>query len=288
MARLTFVRSFCIALLIASAATAAPARQQGRGTSEPSAGVSSRITITMPAADAQLFVDGQLVEGLGGRRTIDSRRHPAGTRSTMSIVAQWKPNGYTEITRTKEVPFTAGRPSAVDLSGDDPTDRVKIIYVPTPQDAAEEMARLAGVGPNDIVYEPGCGDARITIAAIRRGARRGICVDIDKDRVDESRANVKRAGLSSRIEVRHGDALDVKDLSAVTVVLLYMGEHFNKLLRPVLLRDLKPGSRIVSHFFTMGDDWPPEKTVRFASKEGGIYRLHLWTITTDVKKRLVP
>jgi uncharacterized protein (TIGR03000 family) len=195
MALMTVVRSFCIALLIASAATAAPARQQGRGTSEPSAGVSSRITITMPAADAQLFVDGQLVEGLGARRTIDSRTHPAGTRSKALIVARWKPNGYTEITRTKEVPFTAGRPSAVDLSGDDPTDRVKIIYVPTPQDAAEEMARLAGVGPNDIVYEPGCGDARITIAAIRRGARRGICVDIDKDRVDESRANVKRAGL---------------------------------------------------------------------------------------------
>ena len=286
MVRLAFIRTFCIALLVASAATTAPTAQQGRGAAAASTGVSSRLTITMPAADAQLFVDGQLVEGLGARRTIDTRAHLAGTRSKVLIVAQWKPNGYTEITRTREVPFVAGTPAAVDLSGDDPTDRVKIIYVPTPQDAAEEMARLAGVGRNDVVYEPGCGDARITIAAIRRGARRGICVDIDKERVDESRANVKKAGLSGRIEVRHGDALDVKDLSEVTVVLLYMGEHFNKLLRPVLLRDLKPGSRIVSHFFTMGDDWPPEKTVRFNSKEGGIYRLHLWTITEDVRKRL--
>jgi uncharacterized protein (TIGR03000 family) len=208
---MTFVRSCGLALLLAGAFPAVHSARQARA---PQAGqtaqaarppavanVRSRITITMPAANAQLLVDGRQVEGLGAQRTVDSPRRAAGTSATLTIVARWKPNGYTEITRTREVPFTAGEPAAVDLSGDDPTDRVKIIYVPTPQDAAEEMARLANVGPRDVVYEPGCGDARITIAALRRGARRGICIDIDKARVNESRNNVRKAGLASTIEV---------------------------------------------------------------------------------------
>ena len=180
--------------------------------------------------------------------------------------------------------FRAGDAVTVDLSREDPDDRVRVIYVATPQDIAEEMVKLAGVTASDVVYEPGCGDARITIAAIKRGARRGLCVDIDADRVQESRAKVKEAGLDSRIEVRHGDALDVHDLSDATVVLLYMGDHFDMLIRPVLWKQLKVGSRIVSHRFTMGD-WKPDKTVTVTSAEGGDFELHLWIITEAVKRR---
>jgi precorrin-6B methylase 2 len=132
------------------------------------------------------------------------------------------------------------------------------------------------------VFEPGCGDARITIAAIRKGARRAICVDIDGERARESQANVAAAGLADRIDVREGDALDVKDLSDVSMVLLYMGDHFNLLIRPVLWRELKVGSRIVSHRFGMGD-WQPDKTVTVGD---GIYDVHLWTITEQIKRRL--
>ena len=146
------------------------------------------------------------------------------------------------------------------------------------------MVKLAGVTATDVVFEPGCGDARITIAAIKMGARRGLCVDIDADRVEESRAKVKEAGLDTRIEVRHGDALDVHDLSDATVVLLYMGDHFDMLIRPVLWKQLKVGSRIVSHRFTMGD-WKPDKTMTVTSAEGGDFELHLWTITEEVKRR---
>jgi precorrin-6B methylase 2 len=161
---------------------------------------------------------------------------------------------------------------------------VRVIYVPTPADVAEEMVNLAAVTSKDIVYEPGCGDGRITIAAIRKGgARRGICIDIDPERALESQANVKAAGFADRIDVREGDALDVKDLSDVSVVFLYMGDHFNLLIRPVLWRDLKVGSRIVSHRFTM-DDWKPDKTVTVTSEDGGIYDLHLWTITEEIKR----
>ena len=173
----------------------------------------------------------------------------------------------------------------LDLSVEDPTDRVRVIYVPTPDDIAAEMVKLAGVTANDVAFEPGCGDARITIAAVKGGAKRGVGIDIDPDRVTESRANVKQAGLDNKIEIRLGDALDIRDLSTATVVFLYMGEHFNMLIRPILWRELPVGARIVSHRFTMGD-WNPDKTVTVASSGGGDYDLHLWTITQDVKRRV--
>jgi precorrin-6B methylase 2 len=147
------------------------------------------------------------------------------------------------------------------------------------------MVTLARVTSADVVFEPGCGDARITIAAVKAGAKRAICVDLDPERAQESRANVQTSGLADRIDVRQGDALDVKDLSEVTVVFLYMGDHFNQLIRPVLWRSLAPGARIVSHRFTMGD-WEPDKTVTVQSVDGGgTYDLHLWTITADVKRK---
>jgi uncharacterized protein (TIGR03000 family) len=284
---MTLARVLSLAFVIAvTSTTAGLAPQLMAAQSATATGVSSRISIMLPQDDAELVVDGRKVQGAGTQRNVETRPLRKGAQGKTTITVQWKPNGYTEMTRTKQVQFTAGNPVAVDLSVDDPNDRVKVIYVPTPQDVSEEMVRLAAVGPADVVYEPGCGDARITIAAIRRGAQRGICIDIDEERARESRINVKASGLASRIDVRHGDALDLKDLSQVTVVLLYMGDHFNLLIRPVLWRDLKVGSRIVSHRFTMGDDWKPDRTVTFRSAEGGgDYDLHLWTITEEIKKR---
>ena len=240
--------------------------------------------MTLPDADAELELDGKLVPGTGTTRTFETPALPRNGTQRAALTVRWKPNTYTNMTRTKTVSFRAGDAVTVDLSREDPGDRVRVIYVPTPQDIAEAMVKLAGVTASDVVFEPGCGDARITIAAIKMGARRGLCVDIDADRVEESRAKVKEAGLDSRIEVRHGDALDVHDLSDATVVLLYMGDHFDMLIRPVLWKQLKVGSRIVSHRFTMGD-WKPDKTMTVSSAEGGDFELHLWTITEEVKRR---
>jgi uncharacterized protein (TIGR03000 family) len=272
-------------LLIPVSAGARPAAPQPQSASTAAPAVTSRISVTVPQDDAVLSVDGQKSNEFGSVRSVDSRPLPRGSQGTVTLTVEWKPNGYTEMTRTKQVRFTAGEPVTVDLSKDQPDDRVKVIYVPTPQDVAEEMSRLAKVGPKDVVYEPGCGDARITIAAIRRGAQRGICIDIDPERARESRENVKAAGFSDRIDVRQGDALDLKDLSDVSVVLLYMGEHFNMLLRPVLWRDLKVGSRVVSHAFSMGD-WKPDESISFESSQGGAFQLYLWTITPELKKQL--
>lgn len=249
--------------------------------------VRTRITVLLPDEETEITLDGEKVNGRGTSRRFQTPRADRGSTRRHTITATWQPNSYTTMTRTKTVTIRAGEPVTVDLTVDDPEDRVRVIYVPTPNDVAQEMVDLAAVRPGDVVYEPGCGDARITIAAIRSGARRGICIDIDPERAEESRANVKAAGFAEVIDVRLGDALDLDDLSDVTVVLLYMGDHFNMLIRPVLWRDLAVGSRIVSHRFTMGD-WAPDRTVTVHSEDGGQYELHLWTITEEVKRRASP
>lgn len=247
--------------------------------------LTSRIEVTVPAEDAELVVNGQAIGGTAASRTFETPPLNPGTHQ-YTFVVTWRPNTYTTMTRTKTVTFRGGETVRVDLTVDDPEDRVRVIYVPTPEDVAAAMVDLAGVRPDDVVYEPGCGDARITTAAIRAGARRGICIDIDPERARESKANVEAAGLADRIDVREGDALDVKDLSDVSVVFLYMGDHFNLLIRPVLWRDLKVGSRIVSHRFTMGD-WKPDRTISVISEHGfGVVELHLWTITEEIKRAL--
>jgi uncharacterized protein (TIGR03000 family) len=229
-------------------------------------------------------VNGVTIGGNAASRSFETAPLNAGTHQ-YTFTVKWMPNTYTTMTRSKTVAVRGGETVAVDLTVDDPADRVRVIYVPTPADVSAAMVDLAGVGQDDVVYEPGCGDARITTAAIRAGARRGICIDIDPARALESKANVDAAGLADRIDVREGDALDVKDLSDVSVVFLYMGDHFNMLIRPVLWRELKVGSRIVSHRFTMGD-WKPDKTISMLSEQGGVFDVHLWTITEEIKRML--
>jgi uncharacterized protein (TIGR03000 family) len=297
MSERTRARVIVVLLLLAGAAahptlpSAAALSRPGEIVSnraQPAASRPARLTVTVPHDDTVLSLDGRASVGMGTTRQIETPPLGATELRTFTLTASWNPNSYTTMTRTKSVSLRAGEQVTVDLTRDDPGDRVRVIYVPTPADVAAEMVKLGGVTAADVVYEPGCGDARITIAAIRAGAKRGICVDLDPARAEESRANVQQAGLADRIDVRLGDALDVKDLSEVTVVLLYMGDHFNLLIRPVLWRELKAGSRVVSHRFTMGA-WQPDKTITVQSTEdGGTYELHLWTITEDVKRKTAP
>jgi hypothetical protein len=126
------------------------------------------------------------------------------------------------------------------------------------------------------LYEPGCGDARITIAAVKSGPSQGVGIDIDRRGSAESRARVKEADLENKVEIRLGDALDIQDLSTATVVFLCTwATTFNLLIRPILWKQFKVGARVVSHRFTMGD-WKPGKTVSVTSEFGGEYELHLW------------
>lgn len=263
-------------------ATAPPSTQRAASTPNQ---VTSRMTVTLPHAEAELTVEGQTIRGAGTSREFETPQLAAGRTYRYTVIAKWQPNTYTTITRRRTISFRAGARVTIDLTVDDPRDRVRVVYVPTPSDIADEMVRLAGVSASDVVFEPGCGDARITIAAVQGGARRGVGIDIDPQRVTGSRARVRDAGLENRIEIRLGDALDIKDLSEASVVFLYMGDHFNMLIRPILWRDLKVGARVVSHRFTMGD-WKPDKTVTVESAEGGEYELHLWTVTEEQKRKM--
>lgn len=279
-----------ILLLLVTAASAAaglpplPSGEVRQSTASVERWLTSRVVVRVPADDAELIVNGESIPGEGASREFETRSLDRERVHRHTFTVTWKPNTYTTITRTKTVSFRAGEPVRVDLTVEDPGDRVRVIYVATPADVAEAMVDLADIRRGDVVFEPGCGDARITIAAIRRGARRGICVDIDPERARESRANVETAGLADRIDVREGDALDVKGLSDVSVVFLYMGDHFNLLIRPRLWRELKVGSRIVSHRFSMGE-WKPDRTLSVTSEQGGTYELHLWTITEEIKRK---
>jgi len=247
--------------------------------------VTSRVTVRVPADDAELLVEGQPVEGTGISREFVTAPLDAGRTVEHRFTARWRPNTYTVLTRNKVVQFRTGDEVTVDLTKNDPNDRAQIRYVPTPADIAQEMIALARVTKDDVVYEPGCGDARIVIAAVKAGARKGVGIDIDPERVAESTANVNAENLEGKIEIRLADALEV-DLSEATIVFLYMGNEFNLLIRPILWKQLPVGARVVSHRFTMGD-WKPDQTAYVTGSGDELeYELHLWTITEAIKAQI--
>jgi precorrin-6B methylase 2 len=145
-------------------------------------------------------------------------------------------------------------------------------YVPTPEAVVEEMLKMAEVGKNDVVYDLGCGDGRLVITAVKRfGAKRGVGVDIDPQRIRESNENARKAGVSDRVEFREQDLFQT-EIKEATVVTLYLLPEVNLKLRPRLLNELRPGTRIVSHAFDMGD-WEPEKTVNVDGRT-----IYFWTV----------
>jgi SAM-dependent methyltransferase len=138
-------------------------------------------------------------------------------------------------------------------------------YVPTPEEVVAEMLKLANVGKNDVVYDLGCGDGRIVITAAQKYGARGVGIDIDPERIKESNENARKAGVTDRVKFLQQD-LFTTDFREATVVTLYLLPALNLKLRPKLLSELKPGTRIVSHAFDMGD-WKPEKVVNVPGEE---------------------
>jgi SAM-dependent methyltransferase len=148
-------------------------------------------------------------------------------------------------------------------------------YEPSPMDVVQVMLKLAGVKAGDVVYDLGCGDGRIVISAVVQFDARGVCIDIDPARIAESRENARAAGVENRIRFRNED-LFTADISDATVVMLFLWPEVNLKLRPRLLRELKPGTRIVSHYHDMGD-WTPQQSLRLRS-EGFNRNVYLWIV----------
>ncbi|MBW4539984.1 MAG: class I SAM-dependent methyltransferase [Myxacorys chilensis ATA2-1-KO14] len=151
-------------------------------------------------------------------------------------------------------------------------------YVPTPQEVVDEMLQVANVGPNDVIYDLGSGDGRIVITAAQRFGTRGVGVDIDPERVAEAKANAQKAGVSDRVEFRQQDLFQT-NLQEASVVTLYLLPEVNLRLRPKLLQ-LKPGTRIVSHAFDMGD-WKPEQVRQVNGRT-----VYYWTVPKTIPENL--
>lgn len=148
--------------------------------------------------------------------------------------------------------------------------RPDVIFVPTRDAVIEAMLDTAGVGPNDIVYDLGCGDGRIVVAAAKRGAR-AVGIDIDPQRIVEAKQRAADEGVTDKVTFLEQDLFQ-SDIREATVVTLYLLPSLNVKLRPMLMEQLRPGTRIVSHDFDMGD-WKPEKTVEADGKT-----VYFWTI----------
>jgi cyclopropane fatty-acyl-phospholipid synthase-like methyltransferase len=154
-------------------------------------------------------------------------------------------------------------------------------FVATPLDVVQRMLSLAAVGPKDVVYDLGSGDGRIVITAARTFGARGVGVDIDPARIYDSEANAKLAGVERLVTFKLQDALQT-DVSDATVVTLYMLSAINVKLRPILTRQLRPGARIVSHSFAMGD-WEPDRVETFRDEQGTSRTLYLWVADGKVR-----
>lgn len=246
----------------------------------------AKIKILLPVAtikEPEVKVEGVLTKSTGAVRKHTTPRLVDGKTYAYRIEARFEPNNFTSVIRSREITFKAGDDLTVDLRNKDENypDDIRIRWIQTPRDVVKEMGKLARIGETDVVCDLGCGDGIMVITAVKEmKARKGIGIDVDPKRVTEARANAKAAGIAERIEIREGNILDVtaRDIGDVSVIMIYMGEEINLRLRPKLWSSLKPGSRIVSHRFSMGD-WRPEKSITVRSVEGGEFDLHLWTIT---------
>jgi Histone methylation protein DOT1 len=156
-----------------------------------------------------------------------------------------------------------------------PTGSPGILFVATPEQVGIEMLKLAGVTKDDVVYDLGSGDGRLVIAAAREFGARGVGVELEAKLVQDSRESALKAGVADRTQFLWQDIFRT-DVSPATVVALYLSPELNLKLRPKLLLELRPGARIVSHDFDMGD-WRPTRTLR-AKGPTREHTIHLWIV----------
>ncbi|MCI0381360.1 MAG: TIGR03000 domain-containing protein [Gemmataceae bacterium] len=257
------------------------------------AGEKKRVSIKVhvPQNNAVLTIDGKKTKQSGAVRTFTSPPLDVANKYSYKLQVVWEPNNYTKITRKYEVKVDPAKDAEkgleVDLRVADPRwkDDIVVRYVPTPDEVVDAMCKIGKVGKNDVVYDLGCGDGRMVIRAVKYfDAKQGIGVDIDPKLVKESKENAEAAKVADKVEFREGDVLKIEDIPNATVVLLYMGNDINLRLRPILQSKLKPGARVVSHRFTMGD-WEPTES-KTITVDGEEYEIHLWVIGEDKKKKV--
>lgn len=186
-------------------------------------------------------------------------------------------SGCTQGIAQTEVRQTEAQPTAPVQA---PEREPDVPYVPTPTEVVEQMLKVAQVNSKDVVYDLGSGDGRIVITAAQKYGARGTGVDINPERVQEAIANAKKAGVSDRVKFVQQDLFQT-DLRNATVVTLYLLPSVNLQLRPKLLQELRPGTRIVSHAFDMGD-WKPQKELDVNGR-----KIYYWVVPEKVPENLL-
>lgn len=235
----------------------------------------------------EVTIEGQKQEepaGLkDGVRVFTTPDLEPGKTYAYKIVCVVVPNNYTRITRTREVTFKAGDAVDVDVRKEDPKvkDEIVVRWVPTPDDIVDKMCEMAKVTKDDVVHDYGCGDCVMLIRAVKKfEAKKGHGIEYDPKIIEQKALpKIKEEGVEGKVTVAQGDILKMteKDVEEATVVLLYIGDDLGAKLGPLLQRALKPGTRVVSHRFKLGD-WKPDKTVTVTGADGDDYTLHLWTV----------
>ncbi len=188
-----------------------------------------------------------------------------------------KPNAQAQNQTTEQ----ASSPPVVEVK----KTQADVPFVPTPNEVVEQMLKMANVSNGDIVFDLGSGDGRIPITAVQKyAAKRAIGVEINSDLVKQSRENAEKAGVSDRVEFLQQDLFKT-NLRDANVVTLYLLPDVNLKLRPKLFEELKPGTRVVSHAFNMGD-WKPEREEQVKANNGRTYTLYQWTIPENIPNNL--
>ncbi|MEA5604615.1 class I SAM-dependent methyltransferase [Nostoc sp. UHCC 0252] len=195
-----------------------------------------------------LLVTGVSITGLGIAGCTPTQQNSEVGTQTSTLTGQ---------TETQTPSATTPTTQPQERAGDVP-------YVPTPQPVVDAMLEVAKVGKNDVLYDLGSGDGRIVVTAAQKFGTRGVGIDINPERIQEANENAKKAGVTDRVKFVQQD-LFTTDFSEATVVTLYLLPEVNLKLRPKILSELKPGTRIVSHAFDMGD-WKPQQTLNVEGK----------------------
>lgn len=269
------MRMTCVAVAVLGLACFSTARDKKAAT----------IKILLPESsfkDTVVSVDGKALKETGKEVTFTTPDLDAGKEYTFKVEALLEPNNYTKITRPREVKVKAGDAVTVDLTKEDKKlDKIVVRWVPTPNDIVDKMAELAKVTKDDVIFDPGCGDAVMLIRPVKNlKAKKGVGIEIDPKMVKVAQEKAKAEGVDERVVIKQGDILNEKDMAdaaEATVVLVYIGDDLGARMAPVLQKLLKPGARVVSHRFLLGD-WKPDSTVKVKGEDGDEYTLHLWVV----------
>jgi uncharacterized protein (TIGR03000 family) len=267
-----------VALLLLASAPAVGQDKDKAGAGEAPA----NLVIQVPTADTRLKVDGEPTRQEGVTRRFVSPPLKPGTRYSYHLQI-WYWQGGKMYVRKRTVHVRAGETTTADLrkpaEGDVTPD---VIYVPTPQDVVDKMLEMAAVKKDDVLYDLGCGDGRIVVTAARKYGCKAVGFDIDPDRIKEARENVRKNGVGDRVTIKQEDIFK-QDLSKASVVTLYLLPELNVRLIPQLEK-LKPGSRVVSHDFSM-KGVKAKQTVTLRSPEDDLeHTIYLWVAPLEKEK----